>query len=209
MKLIFAIILCFLSTGLLLQAQTDSTSIAEKEKQAAKERISLIEVGTRGSTQGAAMFQLDSFTYNDIPFHFIDLKESGALIELSQRLPDDNFPFILIRKNALQRMQRMLSLYNRQYANSQRYMQYTRELEMLYDAQLKNLQIVTELQEKRTNNFKTLSDSLYADAQNMSQLLDRSMEATDKALKGNNRRNIWIGIVGGAVGFLTAALVID
>lgn len=197
---LFLIIVSLLLT-LKGNAQNDSSPL----KSPALQRYSIKMMGEAATSN----FLVDSFLFNDVHFHYIQLNDPNSLNSVINSFSEENYPFTLVRKNTFDKMRQMLLLYDEQFGNAEKFQAYTQQLEQLYQMELSNLQLIGDLQEKRASNYKVLSESLYTDAQNMSELLNESLDATKKAIRGKTVKNIWTGVIGGAVGFLIAAVILD
>jgi len=198
MKILYALFIIFLTFPLFGQDDISPEAF----------RIHLNSVRLMSNERNIKI-KVDSFDWDQVSIHYLTAKEPEQISSILGALSDEDFPFVLLRENALAQLKVMIPLYDNYYKLGEKYRRYTEELEELHGLELQQLQVVSDLQNQRIERYKVLSDSLYQDVLAMSKLADQYRDEGEKAIRGQNMSKIWSGVLGGAIGFLAGIAIFD
>ncbi len=151
-----------------------------------------------------------TFTPSDgepLDVQYLTIPDSLSLIDLVRRSSRSNYPLVVIRQEVflggiaiMRDLSAQKSLYDQRDREWQR-------LDTIQGEKLAKLEEIIDLQERRVAVHDSANAQLMRQIGHLNEQLDMSVELTEKSLRGRQARNIYIGVLGGAIGFSVGALV--
>ncbi|MDZ4700166.1 MAG: hypothetical protein SH809_10710 [Rhodothermales bacterium] len=154
--------------------------------------------------------RMERFTPPDgapLEVHYLAVPDSASLGDLQRRLPPANYPLVVVKQAVfasgiaiVRDLEEQKSLYALRDLEWQR-------VDSIQVVKLAKLEEIIGLQEMRVDAHASANAQLIEQIDYLNEQLDRSVELTEKSLRGRQVRNLYIGILGGAVGFSLASLI--
>ncbi len=154
--------------------------------------------------------RMERFTPPDgepLEVHYLAVPDSASLGDLLRRLPGANYPLVVVKQSVfasglaiVRDLEEQKNLYALRDLEWQR-------VDSIQVVKLAKLEEIIGLQEQRVEAHADANTQLLEQIDYLNEQLDRSLELTEKSLRGRQVRNLYIGILGGAVGFSVASLI--
>ncbi len=161
-------------------------------------------------TRAQFIERMERFTPPDgepLEVHYLAVPDSASLGELQRRLPPANYPLVVVKQAVfasgvaiVRDLEEQKTLYALRDLEWQR-------VDSIQVVKLAKLEEIIGLQEMRVDAHADANAQLIQQIDYLNEQLDRSVELTEKSLRGRQARNLYIGILGGAVGFSVASLI--
>lgn len=162
----------------------------------------------------AALAQVEERTVTFTPpdgapltVHYIAVPDSAGLGFLSRRLSLSDYPLVVLKTavfGAGIQIVRDLEAQKELYAARDR--EWVR-VDSIQAVKLAKLEEIISLQEMRVEAHASANRELLEQIGYLNEQLTLSTELTEKSLRGRQIRNLYIGLLGGAVGFSLASLI--
>lgn len=172
-------------------------------------------VGTAVLAQetGATTFlrKVESFnTQNNdtVTFDYIEVPDQPSLAALADRLTNaNNYPLVVLKKDVFGPGVKIVKTLDLQILNYELRDQQWQVLDSIHVEKFKRLEEIAALQEQRVAVFDSANVQLREQITQLNDQLDASVDLTRKTIRARQIKNIWIGALGGAVGFTVGVLI--
>ena len=145
----------------------------------------------------------DSVTY-------FEIRDSAAYVSLGNIVRPDNpknFPLCVVKMNVVGPFISLVQNYESQLDSYKSLEQHYKGLDTIQQQKIAQLDQIIKLQETRADNYKALSENLRTTNQELSAQLDQSLKIAKDCNNSKVRKQLLVGVIGGAVGFSIASLI--
>ncbi|MEZ4698831.1 MAG: hypothetical protein R2834_00755 [Rhodothermales bacterium] len=139
--------------------------------------------------------------------NYISVPDSTSLRDLYGRMPIIDYPVVVVKAAVfsagvaiVRDLEKQKALYAERDHEWQR-------VDSIQAVKLAKLEEIISLQEMRVEAHASANRQLLEQIDYLNEQLTQSVELTEKSLRGRQVRNIYIGMLGGAVGFSLASLI--
>jgi hypothetical protein len=170
--------------------------------------LALVLVASRADAQFVE--RTERFTPPDgvpLDVHYLAVPDSTSLQDLVRRLPQANYPLVVLKTSVFTSG---VAIVRDLEAQKSLYEQRDREwgrLDSIQVVKLAKLEEIIDLQEMRVSTHMQANAQLMEQIDYLNEQLDASVTLTEKTLRGRQLRNLYVGMLGGAVGFSVGALI--
>lgn len=141
---------------------------------------------------------------------FFEIRDSTAFSSLQSVIHPDNpknFPLCVVKMNVVGPFISLVQNYESQLDSYKSLEQQYKELDTIQNKKIEQLNQIITLQETRANNYMELSNNLRGTNMELSTQLDNALKIAKDCNNGKVRKQVLVGIIGGAVGFSIASLI--
>lgn len=145
----------------------------------------------------------DSVTY-------FEIRDSTAFASLQNVIRPDNpknYPLCVVKMNVVGPFISLVQNYESQLESYKTLEQEYKDLDTIQQKKIAQLDQIIKLQETRADNYKALSENLRTTNNELSAQLDQSLKIAKDCNNSKVRKQVLVGIIGGAVGFSIASLI--
>ncbi len=142
-----------------------------------------------------------------VELEYIVAPNSGSLARLANELDSTSYPLVIVQAQVFTPGIRLVKGLELQVLNYQLKDKEWAILDSINIMKIERLNEIAVLERARVDVQKRANQDLNEQIDNLSRQLTLSTDLAEQSIKGRNRKNLTIGILGGAVGFTIGAMM--
>lgn len=142
-----------------------------------------------------------------VVLEYIVAPNSRSLASLAEELEPDNYPLVIVQEQVFTPGIRLVKGLELQILNYQLKDKEWAVLDSINIMKIERLNEIAGLERARVDVQKRANQDLNEQIDNLSRQLTLTTDLAEQSIKGRNRKNLTIGILGGAVGFTIGAMM--
>ena len=142
-----------------------------------------------------------------ITYDYIEVLDTSAFRKLTARMRPENFPINIIKKPVFDPIVDLMVQYDSQLDEYVQLEKHYMTLDSINALKIAELVKLNDIQNKRVDNYKQMSEDLRVSNKDLNEQLTGALKIAKDCNNGKVRRQIWTGVLGGAVGFTVGALI--
>ena len=143
-----------------------------------------------------------------IMFDYLEVRDTQAFRQLMTKLNNPaNYPLSIVKKPVFDPLLKMIEDYDAELDEYKQLDKHQVVLDGISQQKIAELVKLDSLQNKRIENFKNLTEELKSTNSQLSEQLKNALGVAKECNNGKVRKQLWTGVLGGAVGFSVATLI--
>ena len=140
-------------------------------------------------------------------FEYLEVQDTVAFKKLTQRMRPENFPISVIKKPVFDPFVDLVQQYESQLDEYMQLEKHYITLDSINGRKIEELNQLNVIQSKRVDNYKQMADDLRINNRELSEQLTQSLKIAKECNSAKIRKQLWTGVLGGAIGFTVGALI--
>ncbi len=158
---------------------------------------------------GVSSRKVNLLLKNDaVSFDYLEVRDTQAFRQLMTRLNNPaNYPLSIVKKPVFDPLLKLIEDYDVEIDEYKQLDRHHVTLDSISQLKIGELVKLDALQNSRIENLKKLTDDLKDTNAQLSTQLDNALKVAKECNNGKVRKQLWTGVLGGAVGFSVATLI--